>query len=80
MQAEGAAGELCQNVEWAADLPEGALDEFQSQGAVIPEGEYRAIRVPQLFSLAVLVQQLLGIRELFDDFTNSAISWATMNM
>ena len=70
----------CQKVEWAKDLPEGAFDEYESRGSVIPEGEHRAIRVPQLHSLAVSVQQLLKIRDLVDDYSKSTISWPTMNL
>ena len=38
--------------EWAADLPEGALDEYESRGAAIPAGEHRAIRVQRSHQLA----------------------------
>jgi hypothetical protein len=37
---------------WAADLPVGALAQYESRGAVIPEGQVRAVILPQLHSLA----------------------------
>ena len=79
-EASVAEQQDCQKVEWAKDLPEGAFDEYESRGSVIPEGEHRAIRVPQLLLLAVLVQQLLKIRKLVDDYSKSTISWPTMNL
>ena len=72
-------------VEWAADLPEGAFSNFDSRGAVIDEGELRAITLPQLHSLAKLVKQVLAIRDWTDDNKYSAthgqkITWKMINM
>ena len=71
--------------EWAADLRAGAFAQYESRGAVIPEGEFRAITLPQLRSLARLIRQLLEIRVLIDDNKYSAthgqtITWKMANM
>ena len=71
--------------EWAADLPAGAFAQYESRGAVIPEGEFRAVTLPQLHSLETLIHQVLEIRVLTDDNTYSAthgqtITWPMANM
>ena len=50
----------CPKVDWAGELPEGAFSEYESRGAVIPEGEYRATTLGQLRSLAMLIKQVIG--------------------
>ena len=50
----------CPQVDWAADLPEGAFSEYDSRGAVIPKGEDRAIKLTQLRSFATLIKQVIG--------------------
>ena len=72
-------------VEWANDLPEGAFADYESRGAVIAEGEYRAITLPQLHSLATLINQVLDIRDLIDNNKHSSthgqkITWLMANM
>lgn len=60
----------------------GTVDAYEPRGTVIPEGEHRAIRVPQLHSLAVLAKQLLAVEgtKLFDSYSHKRIRWPTMNM
>ena len=75
----------CQEVDWANELPEGAFSEYESRGAVIPEGEYRATTLGQLRSFAILIKQVLGIRTFIDDNKYSAshgesITWPMINM
>ena len=75
----------CPEVDWAGELPEGAFSEYESRGAVIPEGEYRATTLKQLRLLAELIKQVLGIRTFIDDNKYSAshgesISWPMINM
>ena len=75
----------CPEVDWAADLPEGAFSEYDSRGAVIPNGEDRAITLKQLRSFATLIKQVLGIRSFVDDNKYSAthgepITWPMINM
>ena len=75
----------CPEVDWAADLPEGAFSEYDSRGAVIPNGEDRAIKLKQLRSLATLIKQVLGIRTMVDDNKYSTtngkpITWPMINM
>ena len=75
----------CPEVDWASELPEGAFSEYESRGAVIPQGEYRATTLGQLRSLAALIKQVLGIRTFIDDNEYSAshgesITWPMINM
>ena len=75
----------CPQVDWAADLPQGAFSEYDSRGAVIPNGEDRAITLKQLRSFATLIKQVLGIRSFIDDNKYSAthgepITWPMINM
>jgi hypothetical protein len=75
----------CPEVDWAGELPEGAFSEYESRGAVIPQGEYRATTLGQLRSLAALIKQVLGIRTFIDDNKHSAshgesITWPMINM
>ena len=75
----------CPEVEWAGELPEGAFSEYESRGAVIPQGEYRATTLKQLRSLATLIKKVIGIRTFIDDnkFSIShgeSITWPIMNM
>ena len=75
----------CPKVDWAGELPEGAFSEYESRGAVIPNGEYRAITLKQLRSFATLIKQVLGIRSIIDDNKYSAshgesITWPMINM
>ena len=75
----------CPQVDWAADLPEGAFSEYDSREAVIPNGEDRAITLKQLRSFATLIKQVLGIRSFIDDNKYSAthgepITWPMINM
>ena len=53
----------CPEVDWAGELPEGAFSEYESRGAVIPEGEYRATTLKQLRSLATLIKQVIGWKD-----------------
>ena len=57
----------CPEVDWAADLPDGAFSKYDSRGAVISKGEDRAITLKQLRSFATLIKQVLGIRTMVDD-------------
>ena len=75
----------CPEVDWAADLPEGAFCEYDGRAAVIPNGEARAITLKQLRSFATLIKQVLGIRTFIDDNKYSAshgesITWPMINM
>ena len=75
----------CPEVDWAGELPEGAFSEYESRGAVIPQGEYRATTLGQLRSLAALIKQVLGIRTFIDDNKYStshgeSITWPMINM
>ena len=75
----------CEKVDWAGELPEGAFSEYESRGAVIPQGEYRATTLKQLRSLATLIKEVLEIRTFVDDNKFSAshgesITWPIMNM
>ena len=75
----------CPEADWAGELSEGAFSAYESRGAVIPQGEYRATTLKQLRSLATLIKQVLGIRTFVDDNKYSAshgesITWPMINM
>ena len=53
----------CPKVDWAGELLEGALSEYESRGAVTPEGEYRVTTLKQLRSLAALIKEVIGGEE-----------------
>ena len=75
----------CPRADWAGELHEGAFSEYESRGAVIHEGEYRAVTLKQLRSFATLIKKVLGIRTIVDDNEYStshgeSITWPMINM
>ena len=67
------------------ELLPGAFAEFESRGAVIPDGEHRGTKLSQFGSLSTLVKQVLQVKDWIDDNTYSAthgesITWPMVNM